>query len=220
MRESADAWYIRTPKKSPAAPPAKHVAIQPFARRWTSRRLVRVWLQFHAVLDFDPDTQQRPGADLDATTSTPRRPLRRRRRPAPRLVHVLAALLHRHAQPRAFKTVATFGWTLDEKGRASPSPSATSSIPSRSWTSSAATSFASGSPPSTSAKTSSQHPLLRRLAEEIYRKLRNTFRFLLAACARPIQPPARRTTSIRRQTASRFLRCNLSTSTSSPAVRS
>ena len=62
--------------------------------------ILDVWFESgassHAVLDFDPDTSRSPAP-------TPRRPLRRGRRPAPRLVHVLAALLHRHAQPRALQ---------------------------------------------------------------------------------------------------------------------
>ena len=78
-----------------------------------------------------------------------------------------------------FKSVATYGWTLDEKAGPSPNPSGTAISGEitdklgaeivRLWV--ASVDFRRSVVASL--------PLLRRLAEEIYRKLRNTFRFLL-----------------------------------------
>ena len=93
--------------------------------------ILDVWFESgassHAVLDFDPDTMQVP-ANPTAPHRPTRRPIRRGRRPAPRLVHVLAALLHRHAQPRAFQDPSppTAGPSTKKAAR-SPNPSATSS---------------------------------------------------------------------------------------------
>ncbi len=82
-----------------------------------------------------------------------------------------------------FKTVATYGWTVDENGKAL-SKSMGSTISGeiteklgaeivRLWV--ASVDFREDVVASL--------PLLKRLAEEIYRKLRNTFRFLLGALA-------------------------------------
>ena len=84
-----------------------------------------------------------------------------------------------------FKTVATYGWTLDEKGRALSKSLGNFIDP----VAGHGPARRRHRPPlgrlaSTSAKTSSPRlPLLKRLAEEIYRKLRNTFRFLLGSLA-------------------------------------
>jgi isoleucyl-tRNA synthetase len=81
-----------------------------------------------------------------------------------------------------FKSVATFGWTLDEKGRALSKSLGNFIDPVaimdtlggdivRLWV--ASVDFRED--------VVASQPLLKRLAEEIYRKLRNTFRFLLGA---------------------------------------
>src|ERR1035441_9310371 len=136
----------------------------------------------HAVLDIDPDTQQRPGADLSATDIDPRADLYAGVGDQHRGWFMSSLLCSIGMHNRApFKSVATFGWTIDENGKAL-SKSMGSQISDeitgqlgaeivRLWVASVA--FREDVVPSL--------PLLRRLAEEIYRKLRNTFRFLLGS---------------------------------------
>ncbi len=149
IKESADAWYAHTPEEIlPAGTACKGCAHSEFRKEMD---ILDVWFESgassHAVLDFDKDTQQLPGTD-------PRSDLYAEGGDQHRGWFMSSLLCSIGMHNRApFKTVATYGWTLDEKGRASPSPSATSSTPSPSWTSSAATLSASGSPPSTSART-------------------------------------------------------------------
>jgi isoleucyl-tRNA synthetase len=185
MRESADAWYIRTPEEIlPAGTACKACGHSAFRKEMD---ILDVWFESgsssHAVLDFDPDTQQRPGADLDATDIDPRADLYAEGGDQHRGWFMSSLLCSIGMHNRApFKTVATFGWTLDEKGRALSKSLGNFVDPVeimdqlggdivRLWV--ASVDFREDVVASI--------PLLRRLAEEIYRKLRNTFRFLLGS---------------------------------------
>ena len=185
MRESADAWYIRTPEEIlPAGTACKACGHSAFRKEMD---ILDVWFESgsssHAVLDFDPDTQQRPGADLDATDIDPRADLYAEGGDQHRGWFMSSLLCSIGMHNRApFKTVATFGWTLDEKGRALSKSLGNFVDPVeimdqlggdivRLWV--ASVDFREDVVASL--------PLLRRLAEEIYRKLRNTFRFLLGS---------------------------------------
>ena len=165
----------------PPAPPAT-AAIQSSARRWTSSTSGSSPAPAPTPSSTSTPTPSRSGHPTPPTRPACR-PLRRGRRPAPRLVHVLAALLHRHAQPRPFKMSPPTAGRSTKKAAPSPNPSATSLIRRdhgplggdivRLWV--ASVDFREDVVASL--------PLLRRLAEEIYRKLRNTFRFLLGSLA-------------------------------------
>ncbi len=94
IKESADAC-TPTPQKrcSPATPPAPAATLSS-AKRWTS-----------STSGSSPEPAPTPSSTSTPTLNnsqaqTPRRPIRRGRRSASRLVHVLAPLQHRHAQPR------------------------------------------------------------------------------------------------------------------------
>jgi isoleucyl-tRNA synthetase len=185
MRESADAWYIRTPEEIlPAGATCKACGHSAFRKEMD---ILDVWFESgsssHAVLDFDPDTQQRPGADLGATDIDPRADLYAEGGDQHRGWFMSSLLCSIGMHNRApFKSVATVGWTLDEKGRALSKSLGNFVDPVeimdqlggdivRLWV--ASVDFREDVVASL--------PLLRRLAEEIYRKLRNTFRFLLGS---------------------------------------
>jgi isoleucyl-tRNA synthetase len=184
MRESADAWYIRTPEEILPAGTTCSCGHTEFRKEMD---ILDVWFESgsssHAVLDFDPDTQQRPGADLGATDIDPRADLYAEGGDQHRGWFMSSLLCSIGMHNRApFKTVATFGWTLDEKGRALSKSLGNFVDPVeimdqlggdivRLWV--ASVDFREDVVASL--------PLLRRLAEEIYRKLRNTFRFLLGS---------------------------------------
>jgi len=176
MRESADAWFIRTPEEILPAGTACVCGHTEF-RKETD--ILDVWFESgassHAVLDFDPDLQQKPGdpdprADLYAEGGDQHRGWF--------MSSLLCSIGMHNRAP--FKSVATYGWTLDEQGRALSKSLGNFIDPVaimdqlggdivRLWV--ASVDFREDVVASL--------PLLRRLAEEIYRKLRNTFRFML-----------------------------------------
>jgi isoleucyl-tRNA synthetase len=182
-RESADAWYIRTPEE--ILPPNATCACGHTEFR-KEMDILDVWFESgassHAVLDFDRDVQQAPdddpSADLYAEGGDQHRGWF--------MSSLLCGIgMHNHAP---FKEVATYGWTLDEQGRALSKSLGNFIDPVeimdqlggdivRLWV--ASVDFREDVVASL--------PLLRRLAEEIYRKLRNTFRFLLGSL-REIDP--------------------------------
>ncbi|HMF63429.1 MAG TPA: class I tRNA ligase family protein, partial [Edaphobacter sp.] len=175
MRESADAWYVHSPEQLLPAGTACACGHTEFRKEMD---ILDVWFESgsscHAVMDVDPDVQQKPGdpdprADLYAEGGDQHRGWF--------MSSLLCSIgLHNRAP---FKAVATYGWTIDENGKAL-SKSMGSTISGeiteklgaeivRLWV--ASVDFREDVVASL--------PLLRRLAEEIYRKLRNTFRFLL-----------------------------------------
>jgi isoleucyl-tRNA synthetase len=177
MRESADAWYIHAPEAMLPAGTACACGHTEFRKEMD---ILDVWFESgassHAVLDFDPDTQQKPNdpdqrADLYAEGGDQHRGWF--------MSSLLCSIGMHNRAP--FKSVATYGWTVDENGKAL-SKSMGSQISGeiteklgaeivRLWV--ASVDFREDVVASL--------PLLRRLAEEIYRKLRNTFRFLLGS---------------------------------------
>jgi isoleucyl-tRNA synthetase len=178
MRESADAWYVHAPEAIlPAGTSCKECGHSEFRKEMD---ILDVWFESgassHAVLDFDPDTQQLPGTD-------PRADLYAEGGDQHRGWFMSSLLCSIGMHNRApFKTVATYGWTLDEKGRALSKSLGNFIDPVavmdqlggdivRLWV--ASVDFREDVVASL--------PLLKRLAEEIYRKLRNTFRFLLGS---------------------------------------
>ena len=181
-KDSADAWYFpeNTPEKllpsSTTCPACGHHEFR------KEMDILDVWFESgassHAVLDFDQDTQQLPGTD-------PRADLYAEGGDQHRGWFMSSLLCSIGMHNRApFKTVATYGWTLDEKGRALSKSLGNFIDPVqvmdqlggdivRLWV--ASVDFREDVVASL--------PLLKRLAEEIYRKLRNTFRFLLGSLA-------------------------------------
>jgi isoleucyl-tRNA synthetase len=187
IRESADAWYVHAPEAIlPPNTVCKECGHTEFRKEMD---ILDVWFESgassHAVLDFDPDTQQRPGANLDATDIDPRSDLYAEGGDQHRGWFMSSLLCSIGMHNRApFKSVATYGWTLDEKGRALSKSLGNFIDPVaimdqlggdivRLWV--ASVDFREDVVASL--------PLLKRLAEEIYRKLRNTFRFLLGSLA-------------------------------------
>jgi len=178
MQESADAWYIRTPEE--ILPPETKCSCGHTEFR-KEMDILDVWFESgsssHAVLDVDPDTQQSP-ADLD-----PRADLYAEGGDQHRGWFMSSLLCGIGMHNRApFRTVATYGWTLDEQGRALSKSLGNFIDPNlvmdtlggdivRLWV--ASVDFRED--------VVASMPLLKRLAEEIYRKQRNTFRFLLGA---------------------------------------
>jgi isoleucyl-tRNA synthetase len=180
MRESADAWYIHAPEDLLPAGTACSCGHTDFRKEMD---ILDVWFESgsssHAVLDFDPDVQQKPGdadprADLYAEGGDQHRGWF--------MSSLLCGIGMHNRAP--FKSVATYGWTLDEKGRALSKSLGNFIDPVevmnqlggdivRLWV--ASVDFREDVVASL--------PLLKRLAEEIYRKLRNTFRFLLGSLA-------------------------------------
>jgi isoleucyl-tRNA synthetase len=184
IKESADAWYVHTPEEMlPAGTACKQCGHTEFRKEMD---ILDVWFESgassHAVLDFDPDTQQLPGTD-------PRSDLYAEGGDQHRGWFMSSLLCSIGMHNRApFKSVATYGWTLDEKGRALSKSLGNFIDPVevmnqlggdivRLWV--ASVDFREDVVASL--------PLLKRLAEEIYRKLRNTFRFLLGSL-REIDP--------------------------------
>jgi len=179
MRESADAWYIHTTEEILPAGTACACGHTEFRKEMD---ILDVWFESgassHAVLDFDPDTQQLPGTD-------PRADLYAEGGDQHRGWFMSSLLCSIGMHNRApFKEVATYGWTLDEKGRALSKSLGNFIDPVevmnqlggdivRLWV--ASVDFREDVVASL--------PLLKRLADEIYRKLRNTFRFLLGSLA-------------------------------------
>jgi isoleucyl-tRNA synthetase len=178
-RDSADAWYVseNTPETllpTGTACPCGHTEFR------KEMDILDVWFESgassHAVLDFDADTQQLPGTD-------PRSDLYAEGGDQHRgwfMSSLLCSIGMHNRSP--FKTVATYGWTLDEQGRALSKSLGNFIDPVqvmdqlggdivRLWV--ASVDFREDVVASL--------PLLKRLAEEIYRKLRNTFRFLLGS---------------------------------------
>jgi isoleucyl-tRNA synthetase len=147
--------------------------------------ILDVWFESgsssHAVLDFDPDVQQVPG-DPDPPNVDARSDLYAEGGDQHRGWFMSSLLCGIGMHNRApFKSVATYGWTIDENGQAL-SKSMGSKISDeitgqlgaeivRLWV--ASVDFREDVVASL--------PLLKRLADEIYRKLRNTFRFMLGA---------------------------------------
>ncbi len=177
-KESADAWYNHTPEQIlPPATSCKECGHTEFRKEMD---ILDVWFESgsssHAVLDFDPDTQQLPNTD-------PRADLYAEGGDQHRGWFMSSLLCSIGMHNRApFKSVATYGWTLDEKGRALSKSLGNFIDPVaimdqlggdivRLWV--ASVDFREDVVASL--------PLLKRLAEEIYRKLRNTFRFLLGS---------------------------------------
>jgi len=176
MRESADAWYIHAPEDILPAGTACACGHTEFRKEMD---ILDVWFESgsssHAVLDIDPDTMQAPGTD-------PRADLYAEGGDQHRGWFMSSLLCSIGMHNRApFKSVATYGWTIDENGKAL-SKSMGSQISGeitgqlgaeivRLWV--ASVDFREDVVASL--------PLLRRLADEIYRKLRNTFRFLLGS---------------------------------------
>jgi isoleucyl-tRNA synthetase len=177
-KESADAWYIRTPEE--ILPPNTSCQSCGHTSFRKETDILDVWFESgsssHAVLDFDPDVQQAPGtdprADLYAEGGDQHRGWF--------MSSLLCSIGMHNRTP--FKSVATIGWTLDEQGRALSKSLGNFIDPVaimdslggdivRLWV--ASVDFREDVVASL--------PLLKRLAEEIYRKLRNTFRFLLGA---------------------------------------
>jgi len=179
MRESADAWYIHTPEQLlPAGTKCAACGHSEFRKEMD---ILDVWFESgassHAVLDFDKDTQQAPGdpdprADLYAEGGDQHRGWF--------MSSLLCGIGMHNRAP--FKEVATYGWTLDEQGRALSKSLGNFIDPVqvmdqlggdivRLWV--ASVDFREDVVASL--------PLLKRLAEEIYRKLRNTLRFLLGS---------------------------------------
>jgi isoleucyl-tRNA synthetase len=178
-RNSADAWYVadNTPEKLLPAGTACTCGHTEFRKEMD---ILDVWFESgassHAVLDFDSDTQQLPGTD-------PRSDLYAEGGDQHRgwfMSSLLCSIGMHNRSP--FKTVATYGWTLDEQGRALSKSLGNFIDPVqvmdqlggdivRLWV--ASVDFREDVVASL--------PLLKRLAEEIYRKLRNTFRFLLGS---------------------------------------
>jgi isoleucyl-tRNA synthetase len=184
IKESADAWYIHAPEEIlPSNTSCKECGHTEFRKEMD---ILDVWFESgassHAVLDFDPDTQQKPGTD-------PRADLYAEGGDQHRGWFMSSLLCSIGMHNRApFKSVATYGWTLDEKGRALSKSLGNFIDPVaimdqlggdivRLWV--ASVDFREDVVASL--------PLLKRLAEEIYRKLRNTFRFLLGSL-REIDP--------------------------------
>jgi isoleucyl-tRNA synthetase len=182
-RESADAWYIRTPEELLPAGTSCLCGHTEFRKEMD---ILDVWFESgassHAVLDFDADVQQVPG-DPDPAHVDPRSDLYAEGGDQHRgwfMSSLLCSIgLHNRAP---FKEVATYGWTLDERGRALSKSLGNFIDPVeimdslggdivRLWV--ASVDFREDVVASL--------PLLKRLAEEIYRKLRNTFRFLLGS---------------------------------------
>ena len=175
MREFADAWYIHTPEELLPAGTTCSCGYTEFRKEMD---ILDVFFESgassHAVLDVDPDTQQKPKdpdprADLYAEGGDQHRGWF--------MSSLLCSIGVHNRAP--FKSVATYGWTIDETGKAL-SKSMGSQISDeitgqlgaeivRLWV--ASVDFREDVVASL--------PLLRRLAEEIYRKLRNTFRFML-----------------------------------------
>jgi isoleucyl-tRNA synthetase len=178
MRESADAWYTHSAEQIlPAGTACAACGNGTFRKEMD---ILDVWFESgassHTVLDFDPDTQQAPGTD-------PRADLYAEGGDQHRGWFMSSLLCSIGMHNRApFKSVATYGWTLDEQGRALSKSLGNFIDPVqimdtlggdivRLWV--ASVDFREDVVASL--------PLLKRLAEEIYRKLRNTFRFLLGS---------------------------------------
>jgi len=177
-KESADAWYIHTPEELLPAGTKCACGHTEFRKEMD---ILDVWFESgassHAVLDFDRDVQQAAGdpdprADLYAEGGDQHRGWF--------MSSLLCSIGMHNRAP--FKSVATYGWTLDEKGRALSKSLGNFIDPVaimdqlggdivRLWV--ASVDFREDVVASL--------PLLKRLAEEIYRKLRNTFRFLLGS---------------------------------------
>jgi isoleucyl-tRNA synthetase len=183
MKESADAWYVRTPEEIlPAG--TKCACGHPEFRK--EMDILDVWFESgassHAVLDVDADTQQVPG-DPDPKNADPRADLYAEGGDQHRGWFMSSLLCGIGMHNRApYKMVATYGWTLDEQGRALSKSLGNFIDPNlvmdtlggdivRLWV--ASVDFRED--------VVASMPLLKRLAEEIYRKQRNTFRFLLGA---------------------------------------
>jgi isoleucyl-tRNA synthetase len=181
MKESADAWYVHPAEAIlPAGTTCEVCGHGEFRKEMD---ILDVWFESgassHAVLDFDPDTMQRADdpdkrADLYAEGGDQHRGWF--------MSSLLCSIGMHNRAP--FKSVATYGWTLDEKGRALSKSLGNFIDPVavmdqlggdivRLWV--ASVDFREDVVASL--------PLLKRLAEEIYRKLRNTFRFLLGSLA-------------------------------------
>jgi isoleucyl-tRNA synthetase len=178
IKESADAWYVHSAEELLPAGTTCACGHSEFRKEMD---ILDVWFESgassHAVLDFDSDVQQTPGdpdqrADLYAEGGDQHRGW---------FMSSLLCSIGMHDRA-PFKSVATYGWTLDEKGRALSKSLGNFIDPVeimdslggdivRLWV--ASVDFREDVVASL--------PLLKRLAEEIYRKLRNTFRFLLGS---------------------------------------
>ena len=177
VKESADAWYVHSAEEMlPSGTTCKACGHGEFRKEMD---ILDVWFESgassHAVMDFDADTQQAAGdpdrrADLYAEGGDQHRGWF--------MSSLLCNIGMHNSAP--FKSVATYGWTLDEKGRALSKSLGNFIDPVlvmdqlggdivRLWV--ASVDFREDVVASL--------PLLKRLAEEIYRKLRNTFRFML-----------------------------------------
>ena len=121
-----------------------------------------------------------PCATTSTDTALAFRSLPRRRRPASRMVPLFPAVRRSAREGSApYKGVLDLGWTLDEQGRAHSKSLGNDVDPvdiAQAW---APRLCACGCHRSTSAKTCvSSEKLMQRIAEN-YRKIRNTFRYIL-----------------------------------------
>jgi isoleucyl-tRNA synthetase len=169
MQESADAWYVHPPEAILPAGTACGCGCTEFRKEMD---ILDVWFEsgssWRAVLEVEPELHW--PADLYTEGGDQHRGW----------FHssLLCSVAIKNAAP--YKMVATSGWTLDEQGRAFSKSLGNGVDPVevmnqlggdivRLWV--ASVDFREDVVASV--------PLMKRLAEEIYRKLRNTFRFLL-----------------------------------------
>ncbi len=169
--DGADAWYARqVGDLLPKNTACRNCGSKDFRKEMD---ILDVWFEsgasWLAVLEQEPELQ------------LPCRPLHRRRRPAPRLVPVLAPQRRRPARLRALPH--DHHLRLDAR-RAGPRllevASAMASTLSMSPTASAPRSFVSGSPRVDFREDVAASENLMQRVSENYRKLRNTLRFLLS----------------------------------------
>ena len=219
MRESADAWFIRTPEEILPAGTACVCGHTDFRKEMD---MLDVWFEPAPAptpsSTSTPMSSRSPTTPIPAPTSTPRA-----------ATSIAAGSCPRCSAPSACTTAPPSSPSPPTAGRStrraapSPSPSATSSTPSPSWTPSVATSSASGSPASTSVKTSSPaSPSSSVSPKRSTASCATPSASSSARSAKPIPPPASPTTSTRAPwqmaaTPSPSSRCSPSTSTSSPA---
>ena len=172
---TADIWYERTAAE---LMPAGH-DVRQVRRRRSSRKendILDVW--------FDSGSSHLAVLDDEHRTALAGRHVPRRRRPVSRLVPQLAAGRRRAARARSRIASAPLnGWTLDGEGRAMPSRSATSSSRRRSSSSTARKCCGCGSRRSNSTKTCASPTRSSTRLTDAYRKLRNTFRYVLGNLA-------------------------------------
>ena len=167
-REGSDAWYAHPVEELlPAGTVCAHCGATEFAKEMD---IVDVWFESGASWNAVLPPSQQP-ADLYLEGNDQFRGWY--------MSSLLNSVALRHAAP--YRRTLTPGWTLDEQGRALSKSRGTDISPTevanqlgaeiiRLWVASV----------DYREDVVASVPLLERLAEEIYRKLRNTFRFLLS----------------------------------------